>query len=54
MVAVLQSTASEGGRRVLRADADEMAAHAARLEQIRKKAGGRLLWQMPGENVPAG
>lgn len=54
MVAVLQSTASEGGRRVLRADADEMAAHAARLEQIRKKAGGRLLWQMPGENAPAG
>lgn len=49
---VLQRNAGPGGRRVLRADADEMLAHATRLEQIRKKAGGRLLWPAPGENTP--
>jgi DNA polymerase III subunit epsilon len=31
-------------RKVLRADAHEQAAHAARLEKIASKAGGRVLW----------
>lgn len=31
-------------RRVLRADAGELAAHAARMEKIARKSGGRLLW----------
>ena len=31
-------------RRVLRASTDELAAHAARMEKIARKSGGRLLW----------
>jgi len=31
-------------RRVLRASDDELAAHAARMEKIARKAGGRVLW----------
>lgn len=31
-------------RRVLRASADELLAHAARMEQIAKKSGGKMLW----------
>jgi DNA polymerase III subunit epsilon len=32
-------------RRVLRADADELAAHVARLENIAGKAGGKTVWR---------
>ena len=45
---------ASGRRTVLRADAEESRAHAVRLEQIRKKAGGRLLWPMSAEDVAAG
>ncbi|KFN41269.1 DNA polymerase III subunit epsilon [Arenimonas oryziterrae] len=38
-----------GERRVLRASADEQAAHAARLSRIAKKAGGRALWPQADE-----
>jgi len=34
-------------RRVLRASADELLAHAARMEQIAKKSGGKMLWPAP-------
>lgn len=51
---VVLPVASPGGRRVLRADAEEAAAHAARLEQIRKKAGGRLLWPAAEESASGG
>lgn len=39
-------------RRILRANEEEQAAHLARLARIGKKAGGRVLWPMPGEAVP--
>ena len=35
--------------RVQRANADELAAHRARLERIAKKSGGRTLWPADGE-----
>lgn len=38
-------------RRVLRASADELLAHAVRMEQIAKKSGGKMLWPAP---KPAG
>jgi DNA polymerase-3 subunit epsilon len=47
---VLQAAAAEGAiavpaqRRLLLANADEQAAHLARLGKIEKKSGGRLLW----------
>jgi len=39
-------------RRVLRASAGELAAHAVRMEKIARKSGGRVLWPEDEEALP--
>lgn len=47
------ATAIPARRRVLLANADEQAAHQARLEKIGKKSGGRLLWPQGEADIDA-
>jgi len=54
-VATFVFDAASAARPRVHADAEELAAHLARLEKLRKKAGGRALWdevEMVAEAVP--
>ena len=51
LAAVLAEQAAPQQRRVLRASADDVERHLARLARIAKKAGGRVVW--PADETPA-